>query len=101
MVKTLPSSAGGMDSVPAWGTKISHTKNQNVNNRSSILTNSIKTFKMVHIKKILKKEYTMVTKITNTVLYDGNLLLNESKMYLLSHTQTQTQTHTHTQKISM
>jgi len=44
-----------MGSVPAWGTKISHTKNQNVNNRSSILINSIKTLKMVHIKKIFKK----------------------------------------------
>ena len=49
---------------------------------------------MVNIKKILKKEYTVVTKITNTVLYDGNLLLNESKMYLLSHTHTHTHTHT-------
>ena len=24
MVKTSPSNAGGMDSIPSWGTKISH-----------------------------------------------------------------------------
>ena len=39
----------------------------------------------------------MVTKIANTVLYNGNLLLYESKMYLLSHTHT----HIHTHKINM
>ena len=45
-VKTSPSSAGGAGSVPDVGAKIPHTswpKNQNVNNRNNIVTNSIKT----------------------------------------------------------
>jgi len=31
-------------------------KSQNINNRSNIVTNSIKTLKMVHIKEIFKKK---------------------------------------------
>ena len=31
------------------------TKNQDINSRSNILTDSIKTLKIVHIKKICKK----------------------------------------------
>ena len=34
-------------------------KSQNVNNRSNIATNSIKIFKMVHIKEIKKKKDSM------------------------------------------
>ena len=51
----LCSNAGDVGSIPGQGAKIPHaswTKNQNINN---IITDSIKTFKMVHIKK--KKSY--------------------------------------------
>ena len=47
----LCSNAGDVGSIPGQGAKIPHaswTKNQNINN---IITDSIKTFKMVHIKK--------------------------------------------------
>ena len=53
MVKTSPSNAGGAGSITAQGAEISHgsqPKNQNINSRRNIVTNSIKTLKMVHIK---------------------------------------------------
>ena len=66
VVNTSPSSAGGMGSVPGQGAGIPHAswpKNQNINNRGSIVINSIETLKMVHNnnnkkskKKSLKKE---------------------------------------------
>ena len=46
VVRTLPSNIGGVSSFPGWGAKISHAlwaKHQNINNRSNIGTNSIKT----------------------------------------------------------
>ena len=46
MVKTLSSSAKGVCLIPGQGVKIplaSWPKNQNMNNRSNIVTNSIKT----------------------------------------------------------
>ena len=61
VVKTSPSNAGDKGSVCGWGAKISavgelrshmpygQKKKQNMNNRNSIVTNSIKTLKMVHI----------------------------------------------------
>ena len=60
MVETLPFNAGDMGSVSGQEAKIPHVllpKHQNINNRSNIVTNSIKTLKMVHIQKksILKK----------------------------------------------
>ena len=48
VVKTSPSNAEGAGSIPGWGVKISHAswlKNQNINNKSNILTDSIKDFK--------------------------------------------------------
>ena len=54
MVKTLPSKAGGMGSIPGGGPKMPHAlgpKKPKTQNRSNIVTNSIKTLKMVHIKK--------------------------------------------------
>ena len=48
MVKISPSSAGGVGSIPGWGAKIPHAsqpKNQSINHRSNIVTNSIKDFK--------------------------------------------------------
>ena len=61
MVKISPSNAGGMASIPGWGAKILHDlwpKQQNLikKKRSNIVTNSIKTLKIVHIKEILKKK---------------------------------------------
>ena len=50
---------GGAGSIPGQGAKIPHAswpKNQkNIKNRSSIVKNSIKTLKMVHIKNFFKK----------------------------------------------
>ena len=47
MVKTPPSSAAGRGLIPGGGAKIPHapqSKNQNINNRSDIVTNSAKDF---------------------------------------------------------
>ena len=46
VIKTLPSNARGVVSVPGWGAGIPHAsqlKNQNINNIGNIVTNSIKT----------------------------------------------------------
>ena len=59
MVK--PFIAEGAGSIPGWEAKIPHAvwpKNQNINNGSNILTNSLKTLKMVHIKKKSLKKKT-------------------------------------------
>ena len=56
VVKNPPSNAGGAGSIPGQEAEISHAlwpKTQK--HKSSILINSIKTLKMVHIKKIFKK----------------------------------------------
>ena len=57
VVKTLLPSAGGAGSIPGWGAKNPHawrakTKTWNGN---SIVTNSIKILKVVHIKKKKKR----------------------------------------------
>ena len=40
--------------IPGQGVRIPHgPKNQNINRKSNVATNSIKTLKMVHIKKNL------------------------------------------------
>ena len=57
-VKTSPSNAESAALIPGQGTKIlqpcgqKKKKTQNIKNRSNVITNSIKTFKMVHIKKM-------------------------------------------------
>ena len=59
VVKTLPSSAGGAVSIPGFGAKIpclvaKKPKNEQKTlpwNRNYTVTNSIKTSKMIHIKK--------------------------------------------------
>ena len=51
MVKTSPSNTGGVGSIPGQGAKIPHASWPKNQNRSNIVTNSIKTLKMVHIKK--------------------------------------------------
>ena len=58
MVKTLPSNnAGGAGLIPGQGTKIPHAlrpKKTKTENKCNIVTNSIKTLKMVRVKKIFK-----------------------------------------------
>ena len=59
MVKISRSSAGGAGLIPGQGTKIPHaswSKYQNRNNRSNTVTNSLKTFKLVHVKKKKNKK---------------------------------------------
>ena len=58
MVEILPFNTGGAGLIAGLGVKIPHPtshrqkkKNQSINNRSNIVTNSIKALKMVHIKK--------------------------------------------------
>ena len=56
IVETLPSNAGGASSIPDRGTDIpraSQSKNAH-KNRSSVVTNSVKTLKVVDIKNSLK-----------------------------------------------
>ena len=53
VVKTLASNAEGAGSIPIWGAKIPHNlwPKTKTYHRSKVVTNLIKTFKMVHIKK--------------------------------------------------
>ena len=53
MVKTLSSNEGGAGLIPDWGAKISHASSPKKQNRNNIVMKSLKTLKMVHIKKIL------------------------------------------------
>ena len=58
VVEISPSSSGSVGSIPGQEAKISHAsqlKNPKTSNRSKIVTNSMKTLKMVHIKKKRKK----------------------------------------------
>ena len=58
VVKTLPSNAGGASSIPGWGAKILHAsqpKNQSIR-QEQYCKNSIRTLKMVHIKKSLRNK---------------------------------------------
>ena len=57
MVQTSPSNMGVVRSIPGQGVKIPglRPKHQNINNRSNIVTNSIKTFKVVLAKQTSKK----------------------------------------------
>ena len=69
-VKTSPSNTGGEGLIPGQGAKIPHAswpKNQNIKNRSNVVTNSISTLKMVHIKK--KK--SLIEKKTDQNSEDG------------------------------
>ena len=54
VVKTLPPNAGGVGSTPGRGAKILTVLQAKTQKRSSIVTNSIETFKMTHPGK--KKE---------------------------------------------
>ena len=59
VVRTSPSSAEGVRSVPGRGAGLLHAlgpKNQNMKNRGNVVTSSITTLKVVHIKKIFNKK---------------------------------------------
>ena len=56
MVKILPSKAGGVDLIPDQGAKMLHALRPKNQNRSNIVTNSIKTLKMVNNNNILKRK---------------------------------------------
>ena len=51
VVKTLPSNAEEVGLIPGWGAKFHRHHGQKTKIRSSIVVNSIKTLKIVHIKK--------------------------------------------------
>ena len=54
MVKTSPSNVGDVGLIPGQEAEISHASsqnNQNVETVKNIVTNSLKSLKMVHIKK--------------------------------------------------
>ena len=62
VVNISPSKARGVGSIPGWGAKIlyaSWPKKQKHKTEAILLTNSIKTLKMVHIpqKKISKQSW--------------------------------------------
>ena len=61
MVKTLPSSARDVGSIPVQEAKSTHAvqPKKNIKQKQYCITNSMKTFRMVHIKnffKFLKKK---------------------------------------------
>ena len=69
VVKTSPSNAGGVSSIPGQETKIPHAsqpKNKNIKNRINIVTSSTKTLEMVHSKKkkSLKREHRTQSVLT-------------------------------------
>ena len=85
VVKTLPSNAGDMDSIPDWGANTPHgQKNKPLKkkHRSSFVTNSIKSLKWsIHMNKNLKeKKHTTKTtknalkrnKDMDTFFFNGN-----------------------------
>ena len=84
---------GGVGSIPGWEAKIPHAlwpKNQNINNRSNILTNSLKTSKMVHIqKKNLKKKkwflelHCLGSNLSFTIFQAGQLVEHCASIFLI------------------
>ena len=59
VIKTSPSNSEGVGSIPGQGAKIPHSswpRKKKTYNRSNTVTNSIKTFLMVNVKKIFKKK---------------------------------------------
>ena len=53
MVKTVPSNAGGASSIPGQGAKTPHASQPKKpkHKTSNVVTKSIETLKMIHIKK--------------------------------------------------
>ena len=62
MVKTSPSNAGDVGSIPGQGAKIPHAsgpKNQNIKQKQYCNKFNKKTLEMVHIKKSLRRKKDM------------------------------------------
>ena len=64
MDKTLPNNAGNEGSIPGQGAKIPHASWPKNQNRNSIATNSIKTFKMVKKKKIVAEHKSLAASVS-------------------------------------
>ena len=86
MIKTSPSNAGGVGSRHGWGTKTPHAfwPKKEPKNRSSSVTNSIKTLKVIHIKK--KRKVILPTPLRenihlNEILNYLNLIFNKNNKY--------------------
>ena len=60
MAKTSPSNVGCVDSTPGQGAKMPHALQPKNQNRNNIVTNSIKTLRIVHIKKKILKETSYI-----------------------------------------
>ena len=54
VVKTSPSNSGSVGLIPGQEAKMPHASEAKTQNRSNIVTSSIKTLKMIHTKKIFK-----------------------------------------------
>ena len=78
VVKTPPSNAEGASLIPGWRAKIPHAswpQNQNINNKSNIITNSIKTLKVIHVRKKIFKKRKKVIKGSN-LSFEGFFFCN-------------------------
>ena len=82
MVKTLPPNAGGKGLIPGQRDKIPHAswpkkkkKKRNINNRSNIVTDSMKSFQMGHVKKKSFKKSLIECQSGITVLSIADTLL--------------------------
>ena len=75
--KTLPSNAGGVGLISGWEAIPQAVQPKKPpKNRSNIVTNSIKTFKMAHIKKSKKKKIMSQHVSTRKGLRDSFLFFN-------------------------
>ena len=66
VVETLPCNAGAAGLIPAQGAKIPHAsrpKNQNIKNRSNIVTNSIKSLLKKHPQQKKKKRRRRINEV--------------------------------------
>ena len=74
VVKTLPSNPGGASSIPGQGVRIPlalQPEQNKAKNRGNIITNSIKTLKMVHIKKKKKRIHDRRRRVCRTKMWKG------------------------------
>ena len=67
VVKTLPFNAEGVSLIPGWGAKTPHISQPKKKKKAKaeVVKNSIKTLKMVHIKKIFKYLFNKINKYIN------------------------------------
>ena len=79
MVKTLPFNAGCLGSIPGvWVlSHIPHGQKTKTENQGNIVTNSMKTFKVVHSKK-KKKKKNLKKKKKSKVGLDINMLADHN-----------------------